>query len=244
MTRPLLRQLIFSALIMTLCTACAFQGSAGFIGIALSSSLLTLFLLLTGGTQSGCDPIVGPCLSPPISGYEYSGTEVGPCLSPPLSGEEFAGTEVAGAEVGPCLSPPLSGEEFAGTEVGPCLSPPLAGEVAGAEIGPCLSPPIGGDDLFDATPPFEDMGVSDMGASDMGDSDMGVEDMLAPIDPDEGMIGPCLSAPVSDMGAREIPRPEPDQKSTRRASERDHVIERLSERGGLPADVLKRIKQR
>ena len=76
-------------------TACAAQGAMGIIGAAVGSTLITGLLLLIGGTQSGCDPIVTACLSQEPSGYE-----IGPCLSAPPAGE-MAG-EMAG-EIGPCL---------------------------------------------------------------------------------------------------------------------------------------------
>ena len=223
MNRHLLRQIALSILIIMLCTACAVQGSAS-IGIALSSSLLTLMLLLIGGSQSGCD--IGPCLSPE--------PPVGPCLTLPRTGGYYGGNESVDADVGPCLSPPLAGDDLAGTEVGPCLSPPLAGDDL---------PPL------DAAPPRDggvtDMGQSDMGAADMSESDMGAPDFGVPVMPDAGEVGPCLSPPAPDMGRMPPPQPDPDQKrAARQQPDRAQVIERLSERGGLPADVLERIKKR
>ena len=118
------------------------------------------------------------------------------------------------------------------------------------DVGPCLSPPIAGDDLIvpemgvpDISMP--DVSVSDMSPSDMNPSDMGIPDMLMPEEIDAGEITPCLSAPISDMGMREIPNPEPDQKRMQsQRSDRAQVIKRISERNTLPADVLERIKRK
>lgn len=248
MSSQSLRLFILSILIVLLCTACAAQGSTGLIGLSLSSSLLTLFLLLAGGSQSGCD--IGPCLSLPYEGPagetageiagEIAGDEVGPCLQPPSGVEAGGYDDPSGYEVGPCLSPPLAGDEYgpAGMDVGPCLSPPIAGDDV-------VIPEMGAPDVSMSDVGVSDMSMSDMGPPDMSVSDMSTSDMLMPEEIDAGEINPCLSAPISDMGMREIPNPEPDQKRMRRQRpDRAQVIEKISGRNALPADVLERIKRK
>ena len=71
-----------------------------------------------------------------------------------------------------------------------------------------------------------------------GESDFGV------IEPDEGVIGPCLSPPAPDMNPRPEPdRPDQKERASSKHSEKAAVIARLSKSNALPADILARLKK-
>lgn len=133
-------------LLLSTLTACTVSAAGGIIGGA-GALVFAVFMLFTGTSQSGCGPVIGPCLSPvhpclsevyepddagPIenSASDAGVPDIGPCLSvampPPDAGPD--------AWMGPCLSPP--------PDVGPCLSP------VEPDVGPCLSEPFIDDPGF------------------------------------------------------------------------------------------------
>lgn len=172
-----LRVVAIAALAASVLTACTVSVQGGLIG-GILSTLLVVFLFLSGMSQQGCDEDdtkpdpdpedatvpdahIGPCLSPlePDGGLDMS---IGPCLGAP---QEDMGLD---AQVGPCLSQPQQ-DAAMDARIGPCLEAPLEDLGADARIGPCLDVDAARDAAQDAEigpclspppPPEGDMGAA------------------------------------------------------------------------------------
>lgn len=134
-------------LLLSTLTACTVSAAGGIIGGA-GALTFAVFLLFTGTSQSGCGPVIGPCLSPvhPCLSEPYDPGDAGPIennVPPPDAGVPLTPClsiarppPDAAARLTPCLS--IAPQRDAGVPapdayMGPCLSPQ-------PDVGPCLSP--------------------------------------------------------------------------------------------------------
>jgi hypothetical protein len=152
------------------------------------------------------------------------------CLSPPVDSAETSTSEVESNTVGPCLSPPL--DSSSGADTGSSSGVDTGSSSGSGSVGPCLSPP---EETFGTdTDTSGDTGSSGLGSSGGSDTGSGTDG--------GSTLGPCLAPPGL------LPDDTPDSLAldtspAAPAGSRRAALERVLDRGVLPADVAARLRR-